>query len=500
MRRLLPGLTLALLTACYGLPDPPPPTNPIRILLVNDVYVLDTLTDGLGGLHRVAGLRSRLDDEGPTLFVLAGDVLSPSLLSKYFHGRQMVQGFNAAGLDYATFGNHEFELDRDTLVARVAESEFVWLSTNCVEASGAPFPGVRAWDTVRMNGRLVGIFGSTMQGDYRRYVRCGDPDSAATRAVAALDSAGAELILALTHQDADADLALLAREPRIDMVLGGHEHEAHTLRVGERHLLKADANSRSAQFATVWGDTAAWRQAVTLVRIDARTPPDTATARIVAAWSDSLRGRLGAERVIGTTPVPIDARDAPLRREERPLGNLVTDAMRAGTGADVALINAGTLRLDDVIGEGPVTSYQLESMFLFPDETRVLTFPITGTRLREILEHGVSERNLGAGGFLQVSGVRFRYDPQRPTGERITGPLVRPDGTTIGPNESLRLAFPVYPACEGGDGYQVPEAAEPCADWRSGRRTVDLLTGYIADSLGGRVVLPETGRIEAVGG
>ena len=500
MRHLLLAAALGFVTACYGLPEPPAPTNPLRILLVNDVYVLDTLADGRGGLHRVAGLRERLESEGPTLFVLAGDVLSPSLLSKYFAGRQMVDGFNAAGLDYATFGNHEFELDRDSLVRRIAESEFTWLSANCSEAGGAPFPGVPAWDTVRLGERLVGIFGTTMQGEYGRYVQCGDPDSAAAGAIAALTAAGAEIILALTHQEADADLALLARHPEVALVLGGHEHDAHTLRVGARHLLKADANSRTAQFATVWGDSAGgWRQAVSLVPIDRRMPPDTATARVVSAWADSLRLRLGGEEVLGTAPAPIDARDGPLRRATRPIGNLITDAMRAGTGADVALINAGTLRLDDVIGPGPVTSYQLESMFLFPDDARVLVFPLTGTRLREVLEHGVSQRNVGRGGFLQVSGVRFRYDPGLPTGRRITGPLLRPDGSTIRPDETLSVAFPVYPACEGGDGYEVPEAAEACREWRERPRTVDLVIRYVTDSLGGTIVAPDGPRIEEVG-
>lgn len=498
MRRLLLAASLGLLAGCYGLPDPPAPTNPLRILLVNDVYVLDTLSDGRGGLHRVAGLRGRLEAEGPTLFVLAGDVLSPSLLSKYFAGRQMVDGFNAAGLDYATFGNHEFELDRDALVQRIAESDFTWISANCVEAGGPRFPGVPAWDTVRIAERLVGIFGVTMQGDYRRYVHCGDPDSAAAAAVAALDSAGAELILALTHQTAEADLALLSRHREIALVLGGHEHEAQMLRVGERHLLKADANSRSAQFVTVWGDTSGWRQAVSLVTVDAGMPPDTAVARVVAAWTDSLRNRLGEDRPIATASIPLDARDGPLRREERPIGNLITDAMRAGTGADVALINAGTLRLDDVIGPGAVTRYQLESMFLFPDDARVVVFALRGARLRELLEHGVSERNLGRGGFLQVSGVRFHYDPALPSGSRITGPLSRPDGTPIGPAETIRVAFPVYPACEGGDGYQVPEARTACPEWRAGPRTVDLLVGYVADSLGGTITEPAGPRIVPV--
>ena len=39
---------------------------------------------------------------------------------------------------------------------------------------------------------------------------------------------------------------------------------------------------------------------------------------------------------------------------------------------------------------GPITNHQLESIFLFPDEARIMVFPITGARLREVLERGVS--------------------------------------------------------------------------------------------------------------
>src|SRR5688500_18324569 len=171
----------------------PEPLNPVRFLLINDVYVADTLSDGTGGLARVATVRNRLADQGRTLFVLAGDVLSPSILSKYYGGRQMVEALNAAKLDYATFGNHEFELDRDTLVAGIDASASTWLSANCVEADGSPFPKTQPWDTVRVSDHLVGIFGLTLHGSYRRYVTCADPDSAARRAVDTLSALGADL-------------------------------------------------------------------------------------------------------------------------------------------------------------------------------------------------------------------------------------------------------------------------------------------------------------------
>jgi 5'-nucleotidase len=177
------------------------------------------------------------------------------------------------------------------------------------------------------------------------------------------------------------------------------------------------------------------------------------------------------------------------------LGDLVTDAMRVGTGADVALLNAGTLRLDDVIRPGPLTSYQLESIFLFADETRVLGFPISGARLRAILEHGVSDSSLGKGGFLQVSGVSFSYDPAAPSDHRLTGEVRRSGGGAIGGNDTVRLAFPVYPACDHGDGYDVPEALPACAARQSAPRAADLLMQYVTDSLSGEIQAPVDGRI-----
>jgi 2',3'-cyclic-nucleotide 2'-phosphodiesterase (5'-nucleotidase family) len=431
--------------------------------------------------------------------VLAGDVLSPSLLSKWYGGRQMVEAFNAAKLDYATFGNHEFELPLDTLEARIAESKFKWISTNCTRADGTPLAKVLPWDTVRVSGQKVGLFGLTLVGAYRKEYRCADPDSAAHRAIDTLVAQGAELVVGVTHQSIEADRELLAREPKLDLILGGHEHEAHDSAVSGRHVVKADANTRTAQFVTLWGGKGEWRQAIGTVHMDNRLPDDTAVAVVVDRWDDSLRARLGPERAIGRTAIPIDARDELGRRRESVLGDLVTDAMRAGTGADVAVLNAGTLRLDDVIRPGSLTNYQLESIFLFADETRVLTVPLAGSRLREVLEHGVAEGSLGKGGFLQVSGVAFTYNPAASSGHRLVGEVRREGGGAIHSGDTVRVAIPVYPACEHGDGYDIPEASGVCADRDSAPRAADLLIRYVTDSLKGVVTAPHDGRITRAG-
>ena len=92
----------------------------VRMLLVNDVYVADTLRDGSGGLARVAFLRDSIEraTNSTVLYVLAGDFLSPSVLGKWYGGAQMVDVFNASRLDYATVGNHEFDGSRSNLLDR----------------------------------------------------------------------------------------------------------------------------------------------------------------------------------------------------------------------------------------------------------------------------------------------------------------------------------------------------------------------------------------------
>jgi hypothetical protein len=61
------------------------------------------------------------------------------------------------------------------------------------------------------------------------------------------------------------------------------------------------------------------------------------------------------------------------------------------------------------------------------------------------------------------------------------------------------VAVPVYPACEGGDGYEIPEAAPACASRSNAPRAADLLVRYISDSLNGEVTAPTAGRIVRAG-
>ena len=110
----------------------------VTFLQINDVYEIAPLSGGKeGGMARVATLKKKYLKKNPNTFlVIAGDFLSPSVYNslkfegKAIRGKQMVEAMNSAGMDYAIFGNHEFDIKESELQERINESDFQWISSN----------------------------------------------------------------------------------------------------------------------------------------------------------------------------------------------------------------------------------------------------------------------------------------------------------------------------------------------------------------------------------
>jgi len=137
---------------------------PVRVTLlqVNDVYQFSSVDGGLnGGLARVATLRKQIVAESPnTLFLMAGDTISPSIESNTYKGAQMIEAWNAAGLDYSALGNHEFDFGPDVLRARMAESHFKWLAANVIDKqTGKIFADTPEFVIREFEGVKVALFG-----------------------------------------------------------------------------------------------------------------------------------------------------------------------------------------------------------------------------------------------------------------------------------------------------------------------------------------------------
>jgi 5'-nucleotidase len=433
---------------------------PVRITLlqVNDVYQFAPVDGGTrGGLSRVSTLRKQIKGEAPnTLFLLAGDTISPSIESNTYKGQQMIEAWNASGLDYATFGNHEFDFGPDVLLARMKESQFKWLAANVIDKkTGKLFGDTPEFIVREFEGVKVGIFGIVLQETLQTSkpgpnVDILDPCATAARVVPKIREAGAQTIIALTHL-AMADDKRLARCSGVDVIIGGHEHTLLESMSGHAPIFKMTSDARelgridlNISKSTGKVESIDWQ--VIPVTNDVKDDPS------FASINQKYEGLLKTlEQTIGRTDVELDLKSAAVRTHETNMADFVADAFRQAVGADVALVNGGSIRADATIKPGVLTKRDVLS--ILPFNNRIVKIQITGAVLRAALEYGVASIGVEAqpGRFPQVSGIRFEYDASRKP--RVTKVLV--NGQPLDDARNYTLAAASYVALDAGDGYEV---------------------------------------------
>lgn len=469
----------------------------VTLLQVNDVYQLSPVDRGArGGLARVAALRRKILAESPhTLLLLAGDTLSPSVASNVFKGQQMIAAWNAAGLDLAVLGNHEFDFGDGVLRERIRESRFTWLGANVVDkTTGKPFDGVKPYAIREFNGIKIGFLG-LVTPDTARTSKPGaeveflDPAQTAARLVPEMRARGATVIVALTHLDMPTDKAV-ARAAPIDLIVGGHEHTVLQSLSGRTPIFKMGSDARNLGRIELnvspRGELESMDWDVTPVTSD--FPEDTETAAVVAEYEKRLAGEL--DRPAGRTRVALDARQTNRSRETN-LGDFIAEACRRAAGADVALVNGGSIRSNTTYGPGVLTKRDILS--ILPFEDLVVTLEVTGAVLRAALEHGVATVGVHQepGRFPQVSGLRFAYDARRPASSRVTSVSV--NGEPLDDQKTYKLATSSF-LLDGGDSYTMFRGARVLVRPEEGPLGANVVLAALAAA--GEIAPQTDGRIQ----
>ncbi len=207
------------------------------------------------------------------------------------------------------------------------------------------------------------------------------------------------------------------------------------------------------------------------------------TARLEPATPRTVDWR---RHPVATAPESLD-----MRGVQKPLGTWIADAMRAATGADIALYGAWAYR-GLPLPRGAVDIVDLIQCSR-PFDQLLVTVTLTGHDIERILDdnvpHPKKDQPLrvdspGAGRLVQVSGMSYSYDPSAPDGYKILR-------TSLDPEKQYTVAL------EG----QVVERQSMLLAGRFRRldyRTTDIpltlaLYGHAARS--GRIVAPPPGRV-----
>ncbi len=401
----------------------------VTFLQVNDVYEIAPIEAGkTGGMARVATLKKELLKKNPNTFlVMAGDFLSPSVYNslvyegKRIRGRQMVEAMDAAGTDIAVFGNHEFDITESELQSRMDESRFKWISSNSFHKTAAgvfPFSKTSAAGKEDIPQKIIlqvkdadgttvklGLIGINIPFNTAPYVSYTDQMETAVNMYNQLKDS-CDYVIAITHQYMNDDVLLAEKLPALAMILGGHEHSMRYQQVGDVLITKAHSNARSAYIVELNIDKIKKTKEVkaNLKAIDNSVVLDAATSMVVKKWSDIAEKNYAsigfdANKIVLQKGDSLEARETLIRQGPTNFSRLIVNAMQAASpGADVVIVNSGSIRLDDVL-HAPVSQYDI--LRSLPFGGGITELDLKGSLLKSILEAG--RKNVGIGGFLHYS-------------------------------------------------------------------------------------------------
>ncbi|MBL9052309.1 MAG: 5'-nucleotidase C-terminal domain-containing protein, partial [Tabrizicola sp.] len=182
-----------------------------------------------------------------------------------------------------------------------------------------------------------------------------------------------------------------------------------------------------------------------------------------------------------------------VRGEEATMGNLIADAMRDATGADIAIMNGGGIRGDTTYEPGrKLTRRDILTELPFGNVTVVTELP--GSQILLALENGVSRVEDGAGRFPQVSGLSYAFDASAEAGSRVSEVMV--GGAALEADKLYTVAVNDY-ILGGGDGYDSLGGGRVVTDGPTGSLVANDVMAYVEKL--GTVNLAVEGRIKKLG-
>ncbi|MHB8798687.1 MAG: bifunctional metallophosphatase/5'-nucleotidase [Thermoanaerobaculia bacterium] len=483
---LLLGLPLSL--GCATAPR-------ATVLYVTDAHEIAPVVDrhgDRGGVARLKPVLDRLGARAPgALLVFGGDLAGGTLFGGVFRGEPMVDDLGRVGVGLATFGQHDFDFGAAQAERLVKRSRFPWITANLVDGEGRPFAALPTRRVVRVGGLAVGFVGLTDDlgtTTPEAAVRQTDLVAAAAREAAALRREGAEAIVLLTQASFEVNRRLLVEVPEVDAVLTEEESETVSIVrwVGGRPIAGPCGNLGSVVELTLERRGARVSSSVAMHPVDGSVVPDPEFSRMEKELMERLERKLAAPA--GALSAPLDGTGS--HERETPLGSLVADAFREGTGADAALVPGSSLRAP--LPAGPLSMRHVAAVLPFGN--RVATVELAGAVLRAVLERSLSAVGRRTGGLLQLSGVTVEADLDAPAGRRLLA--VRVAGTPLREDATYRVAVSSFLAA-GGDGHvelaagRRLEGAEPL--------DADLLAEHLRKlSRGGPAEPPTLGRMAFV--
>ena len=491
----------------------------IVVLYVNDVHC--GIDDNLGyqDLVTVKNAYERMGNK--VLMVDNGDAIQGDTVGTLSKGEYIIDIMNEAGFDVVTPGNHEFDYGMERFLELTKKANFPYVSCNFVDKDGKAV--LDAYKIIEAEGKKIAFVGIStpktitsstpkyFMNDAGEYIYsfCQDANgeklySAVQSAVDAAKAEGADYVVALAHLGTEEDCSpwtsseVITNTTGIDVVLDGHSHstweEEHVKNKEGKDVLLTSTGTKLAAIGvlTIAADGTMHTGLVTDKGTDGASVK--AFVKDIQAQNEELTATVVAHTDVELTITDPKTGERMVRSGETNLGDLCADAYRAMSGADIAFVNGGGVRVS--IPAGDITYGDIIKVHPFGNQMCVIE--VTGQEILDALEMSAAKLPAEFGGFLQVSGLKYTVDVNVEStvvtddskmfvevkgDRRVKDVFVGDD--PIDPNKTYTLASHDYMLKNMGDGYSMfadNTVLQDCVMLDN-----QVLMNYIIDVLGGNV-------------
>ncbi len=516
-----------------GETNPPADTTPkdIVVLFTSDVHCGIDQGFGYAGL---AAVRDSLKKDNNVFLVDNGDAIQGEPVGTMTTGEAIIDLMNAVGYDVATMGNHEFDYGMDRFLELKDKANFPYISSNFNkdgELVFAPYIIKEAGDKkvafvgVTTPKTLTSSTPKYFQDEAGNFVYGFMQDETGEKLYGAVQTAvdkakgeGADYVIVMAHLGNEAEVApytyadLIENTNGIDAVLDGHSHDTDQVIMKNKDgkdVIRSASGTKLGSFGYLKISAEDGSMESGLYKWDNEVTPDklfgfeNEAGKAVTAATATLNEKLNevvAKTQVALTindPEAVDGEGKPIRiirNAETNLGDLCADAYRDQSGADIAFVNGGGIRVS--IDEGDITLGEILSVHPFGNSMCVIE--VTGQQVLDALEWGAKSTPSQNGGFLQVSGLTYEIHTyvkssaqQDENGlfTKVNGEYrvknVKVGGEALDLDKTYTLASHNYMLKNAGDGFTMFKGAKLLQD--EVKIDNQVLIDYITGTLGGVV-------------
>jgi 2',3'-cyclic-nucleotide 2'-phosphodiesterase (5'-nucleotidase family) len=430
---------------------------------------LSTSDETIGADILSSIVKNRREQIPETFLFDTGDAFQGSFFVNMDKGENAVSVMNAVGYDAMTPGNHDFDYGIDRMIVLAGKASFPILIQESAALGNDP---ITSTALLNRGDITIGVFGITSPAvEYNSIGGFGldfgtmpELIDYATVTAANLRGLGADIVVCLSHIGAvDNEVRnvgtvydIAGGAKGIDVIIDGGNHDTgdenpNPETEGMIPIATAGEHGEDVGMVEFYKDeaTGLYTPKISLVKKSQtlNVVPDASVAAVLVACKENADFK--SKEVVAISDVTLtDFEKEIIRNGESVIADMVADSMRWAADSDIALLNAGVIR--GPIYQGKVTYGTISNVL--PYSNIIYAADVKGSVIREALEYSASLYGQSDGGFMQVSGLSYALDPEKPVGSRLTEVLI---GKKPLNDEKIYSVATLDFLTEGGDGYEM---------------------------------------------